>query len=335
MINKINEIKGCLYKNGTNWACKFRVWDDSKKKYKQITRSTGVQIDYGSERKLVMSENKARKVMEEIIAKYQNTTCYGDMLVSDFVGQWLKEHSADLQSTTSYQYRKMYEKHIKPYWDNQNIILRDLDVDDLNTFYRSKEKAGLSPNTVTKFHTMLYTALKYACNHGHIRYNVATCAKLPKTKHPKHSYYTDAEMRKLIDVVNGTTIEVPVILACTLGLRRSEIIGLRWSAIDFNNRIIHIVGKIVNYHEEDNADRYQYSDTMKTDASESDYPMNDVLYTYLLSLYNKQKSMERVTDKYTDYVCVNSIGELIKPDYLSKKFSKTLKANDMRHIRLS
>lgn len=291
MKKNLNTVKGCLYQNGSYWACKFRVWDETTNKYKQITRSTGIRIDNSSQRKSILAENKARKIMEELVSKYNDTTCYGDMLLSDFVGVWLKERSADIQMTTTYQYQKMYEKHIKPYWDKQKITLRDLDVDDLNTFYRTKEKEGLSPNTVTKFHTMLHSVLRYACDHRYIKYNVATCAKLPKKKKVKHSYYTADEMRQLLEVAQGTVLELPVVLACVLGLRRSEIVGLRWSAIDFKRREIHVIGKVVNYHEKDSADRYQYSTTMKTDASESDFPMTDVMYNYLRDLYNKQKKI--------------------------------------------
>ncbi len=333
MKNKVNEVKGCLYQNGNYWACKFRVWNEETQKYKQITRSTGIRVDNVSNRKLVLSENKARKVMDELISKYQHTTYCGDMLFAEFINVWLKEHTAELQTTTAYQYTKMYEKHIKPYWEQKQISLRDLEVDDLNNFYRYKEMMGLSPNTVTKFHTMLHTALKYACNHRYVKYNVATCAKLPKKKRPKYNYYTVEEMKQLLKVVKGTSIEVPVTLACVLGLRRSEIVGLRWSAIDFKRREIHIVGKVINYHGNDSSDRYQYSTTMKTDASEAYFPMTDTLYHYLQNLYNTQKNMLRTTEKYVDYVCVNDVGELIKPDYITDRFSKLLANNNMRHIR--
>ena len=329
----MDKVKGYVYKNGSYWACKFRVWDNTENKYKQITRSTGVRVDESTPKKLQMSENKARKAMESIIAPYHDTTCYADMYIEEYMQKWLQRHIKTLQETTRYQYIRMFERHIYPYWHGRKISLRNLTITSLETYYSDKQNEGLSPNTVIKFHNMIHTALNDACHNEYISRNVADYVKLPKTVKPKHSFYTTEQLKQLLAVAQGTTIEIPIVIACVLGLRHSEVIGLRWSSVDFKNRIIYINGKVVNCHNDETKDKYVYSTEMKNNASESMYPMTDFMFDYLFTLFCKQQTYVRTTDKYTDYVCVDEVGELIKPDYVSRHFKKLLEKHNMPPIR--
>ncbi len=329
----MDEIKGYIYKNGKFWACKFRVFDTTTNKYKQITRSTGIRIDDATPKRLKLSENKARKAMESIIAPYNGTTFNADIYLEEYMKLWLERHVTTLQETTRYQYIKMFEKHIYPYWHGKNISLRSLNKASLESYYSIKQKEGLSSNTVIKFHNMIHTALKDACCNEYISHNVADYVRSPKKVKPKHSFYTEEQLKQLLVIAKGTTIEVPIVIACVLGLRRSEIIGLRWSSIDFKNRVIKINGKVVNCHNDETKDKYIYSEEMKNDASESTYPMTDFMFDYLITLSFKQQTYNRTTDKYIDYVCVNEAGELIKPDYVSMSFKRLLATNNMPHIR--
>ena len=118
-------------------------------------------------------------------------------------------------------------------------------------------------------------------------------------------------------IASKVHIEVPVIIAIYTGLRREEILGLRWQDIDFDNRILHIkntctkVGTKIVYAE-------------KTKLSRRTVPMVDELYDYLLlQQYIQQKNREFFGDGYidTDLVCVWKDGKPIKPDNLSKRFN--------------
>ena len=117
-----------------------------------------------------------------------------------------------------------------------------------------------------------------------------------------------------------------------LGLRRSEIIGLRWSAIDFDKMILSIRQKAITGMV-DGKTQTVISTTLKTEASESDFKLNAELCSYLKVLKEKQRTMPRETKEYMDYVCVNAVGDLLKPDYITSKFKKLLKANNLPPIR--
>ena len=117
------------------------------------------------------------------------------------------------------------------------------------------------------------------------------------------------------------------------GLRRDEIIGLKWSAIDWNKRTLEICGSVTRAKQSDGTIKDVYSDSLKTEASNSTYILDDDSYTYLHNLYEHNMQIISNTDDYKEYVCVNEVGERLKLDFVTHKFSKLLKANGLRQIR--
>ncbi|WP_211296427.1 site-specific integrase [Paenibacillus donghaensis] len=131
--------------------------------------------------------------------------------------------------------------------------------------------------------------------------------------------------------------ELAVILAAFYGLRRSEALGLKWSAIDLINKTItikHTVtsgslnGKLITIEK----------DRTKNKASRRTLPLVDAFYELLLRL-KQQREINRGLCKdsycidYLDYINVDAMGNRIKPNYITQHFSLVLKKHDMRHIR--
>lgn len=167
---------------------------------------------------------------------------------------------------------------------------------------------------------------------GIILVNPAELADKPKREKFEPVSYTREEVLKLWQEVQGTIMELPVYFALFFGLRRSEAVGVKWSAIDFDNHVINVNNKITLVHSE-GAVHITESSTMKSESSKSCYPLNEEQCRYLKSVQEKQREYIRITQDYTDYVCVNEIGELITPDYVTHKFSKLLKSLGLKHIR--
>ena len=114
-----------------------------------------------------------------------------------------------------------------------------------------------------------------------------------------------------------------------IGLRRSEVIGLKWSSIDFDNRTVKICNKVT---QSGKGGDYE-SDKLKTNSSAATMPIPNALYTYLLELREKRRDMLRETDKYVDYLCVNETGVRLHPDFVTDKFTKFLEQNGLPRIR--
>jgi integrase len=107
------------------------------------------------------------------------------------------------------------------------------------------EKKGLSANTVKKIHCLVRGSLEYAKKNQLILMNPADSIELPKTKKYEPRIYNEEQFIKLLEYVEGTPDEIPILLAGAVGLRRGEIFGLRWQDVDFNKCRLSIVETIV------------------------------------------------------------------------------------------
>ena len=98
----------------------------------------------------------------------------------------------------------------------------------------------VSANTVIHRHANIRKALQYAFKTGLIDINPADRIERPKKVKYVGSTYNDQELEQLFAVTKGDLIELPVMLAAFYGLRRSEVLGLKWDAIDFEKKTITI-----------------------------------------------------------------------------------------------
>ena len=136
--------------------------------------------------------------------------------------------------TTIHGYDSIIQNHICPALGK--VRLADLSPELLNGYYQwLAEGKGLSPNTIRKHHILLHTALKSAFRQGVIDANPVQRATPPPAAAVEVSYYTPARLSELLRAVRGDPLELPVRLACFLGLRRSEILGLRWRDVDLHS----------------------------------------------------------------------------------------------------
>lgn len=189
----------------------------------------------------------------------------------------------------------------------------------------------LSPNTVHKHHANIRKALDYALKHQFVYRNVADAVTLPKKRKFQGKAYNKEQLNTLLKLVKGNKIEIPVILAVFLGLRREEILGLRWNSVDLENRIIYINEVRVR------AGRNVVIKQPKTEKSQRSLYISDEVYTLLLELKQKQEKYKRVLGKDYDkrgYLYVHDNGKPYRINSISDQFKKFLEKNNLPQIRL-
>lgn len=318
-------IKGSLQVNKGIYHVSFRVTDrNGKRIQKQL--STGIKAEKGNKR-------KAEKRMQEILEQWEGIVAVTDKaLLCDYIADWVERDKSRVQITTYDGYKHMLNKYIYPYFKNTRLNVQDVKPMHIEKYCAEKINDGLSPNTVIKHLAVIRTALQDAVKNGIIRTNPADLVEKPKRVKPKHDYYKQDELQKLLAVVKGTNIEVPVFLAIVFGLRRSEALGLTWSAVDFDNMTLTICNKVTRGIVDGKVTEIE-SDTLKSETSNRTFMMNEAVRNYLENVRKQQEQYARRTDKYIDYVCVNEIGDRIKPDYITHKFKDLLAENNMRPIR--
>lgn len=128
-----------------------------------------------------------------------------------------------------------------------------------------------------------------------------------------------------------------MVLAGCLGLRRSEALGARWSRIDWESRTILLDTKIVEY-KKNGQTVYEPVEEMKNKTSRRTLPLPDPVYEMLKEQKEKQAEYRKMfkrsySKKYTDYVCTDQLGVLLKPSYVTQHFSDLLKKHGLRKIR--
>ena len=155
-------------------------------------------------------------------------------------------------------------------------------------------------------------------------------------------YYNQDELNKLFKVVKDTTLELIVYLTAFYGLRRSEVLGIRWSAIDFENKTITISHKVVTVTNEDKEVKKKTKiitkSKTKNKSSYRTFPLfkeieNLLLYTRKMQEYYASIFKDSYNKQYKGFVCLDELGNLRKPDYISHKFKQILRNNDLREIR--
>jgi integrase len=197
---------------------------------------------------------------------------------------------------------------------------------------------GLKPNTVIKHHAIIRSALQAAIEQEIIAgSNAADLVKKPRKQPFTAEWYNAEEINELFRVIKGSPVEVPVKLAAYFGFRRSEVIGLKWDAIDFENKSISVRHKVV-YATVDDKLTLIMMDELKSLKSYRNLPLKSDMLNFLNALKERQKENRRICGngynrEHFGYICVNDIGDLLTPDYVSGKFSAEIDCAGLKHIR--
>ena len=224
---------------------------------------------------------------------------------------WLEDVvTPNRAASTIHGYANMIHRHLIPAMGATR--LDRLSPIQLQHYYAAKLKEGLSANTVRKHHHLLLAALELAVRQGQLEHNPAQSVTPPTPVAPKHTYYNSIQLHHLFELTTGTQLELVVRLAGFLGLRRSEICGLRWDHVDLGKNVIEVcsvrtsVGGMV------------VEKGTKTDASCRKLDFSDIpeLKIPLQREFHRQKSREEGYNP-GNYVVVRKDGMPYQPDYLS------------------
>ncbi len=259
-----------------------------------------------------------------------------DMLFADFMEQWLAVVKTSISVATYSSYCVSVKKVIVPYFREKKITLKSLTAKDIQDFYL-KQLERISASSVIRYHANIHKALKYAVKLDLIPGNPADKVERPKREKFTASFYDADEINRLFEISKGTKLEIPILLGAFYGMRRSEAIGLKWDAVDFEHDTITIKHTVTEVDLEGKRVLIA-QDTTKTKSSRRTLPLVPFVKERLLRLQEEQEENRRLCGncynrEYDGYICVNEIGDLIKPEYVSSTFAAFLEENGMRRIR--
>lgn len=288
------------------------------------------------------NKTKANAKMKEILRNFNlanEVTKFKkeeDILFTDFLNSYLDIKKEQIEPVTINMYNKLSEVIIK-YFKNMKLKLKDLKPFHIEGFYKSQYERGLSSNSVVKYHILIRECLQYAFVNDLVVSNVADKVKRPKVNKFKASFYSIEEIEKLFEVIKEHECRLPIMLTAMYGFRRSEVIGLKWEAIDFDKKLISVQHKVIETKIDGKIELYK-SDKLKNETSNRILPLLPQAENLLLEKKrqienNKTMLGKQYDNQYLDYVCVDNMGRLIRPGRLTHSFCKILKQNNLKHIR--
>lgn len=162
-----------------------------------------------------------------------------------------------------------------------------------------------------------------------IPHNPCIGAELPKMKRYQAQVYTSAELNKLLTAAKDTDFHLSIAIMSATGIRRGELLALKWENVDIPNRVIHIKENMVQ------AGTEILEKSPKSDSSLRDISIGTKLAA-LLSTAKMQYHVDKSEPGFRDlgYVIHKPNGTPYRPDSMTQKWNRFLKANNLRYIRL-
>ena len=310
-------------------------YTDANGKRRQPWIPTGLPAK-GNKRRAEKLLLDTRKSFVPPVVSKENEDISSDMLFADYMELWLEVVRNSIEKTTFSSYTQMVKGKSAPYFRKTGVKLGELQARHIQSFYLYELKT-VSASTVIHEHANIHKALKYAVKMDLIPYNPADKVERPKKQKYIADYYRLEELEQLFEATKDHPYSLLIQITAFYGLRRSEALGLRWDAIDFERNTITI-RHIVTNAKIDGKYEIVREDRAKTKSSLRSLPLVDNIREKLLALKEQQKENKRICGncynrEYDGYVFVDVMGNIFNPRNLSSNFSKLLELKGLRHIR--
>lgn len=258
----------------------------------------------------------------------------------EYMEYWLyRIIKQSVQQDTFNGYKRNVTNWIKKYFtmkENRKKV-KEITADDLDDFYDYLRDNDLRNATIDHYNDNISSAFKYLLKKKLVRYNPTDLVNPITVETIEVATYTKAEITKLFEVLKDDIIELPTLIAGYYGLRRSEIIGLRKEAFDFENNNFIVNHVAIQNDGKDNEEKIYFIDKTKSKKGCRVFPLFEDVKQKILARLEKIEENKKIfgnsyNHKYDDYICVQDNGDIIQPNFFTKRFAKIIKKNNLRKI---
>jgi integrase len=287
------------------------------------------------------TKREAQRALTHVLASIDDGTfvnpsrrVLGDYLMEE----WLPAKATRLRPSTMLSYTRTVETHILP--ELGRLPMQQLTVPMLDGLYRKlltegrlSGRGGLSPRSVRYVHTILRQALADAVRKGYLTRNVADFADAPASPRPGAvdvTTWTPDMIRTFLSGIQSDRLYAAYVLAASTGMRRGEVLGVRWEDVDTDDRRLTIRRTLTSVG-------YQLIEgPPKTKRSARTLPL-DASTTAALCAHRALQEKERATwgSAWSDtgHVFTREDGEPVHPDTFAQAFERHVKASGLPRIR--
>lgn len=165
--------------------------------------------------------------------------------VKEYLTRWLRDYAkVELAGSTYEGYARCVNRYVEPRLADMPLCkVRPQNVQALYTALRDRPARGggkLSAHTVLHVHRVLREAFKHAVKDQILAVNPCDAVRAPRPEEKEMKAITPAETARLLQGLQGTRYYVPVLVAVSCGLRRGELLALRWKDVDMDARTLSV-----------------------------------------------------------------------------------------------
>ena len=298
----------------------------------------GLKPDGSPDRKSVYgrTQKEAKEKLEELKSDLRSGTyaAPSDVKVGEWLRAWVNDYAQVSTRLGTYKkYHSLIENHIVP--TIGNLKLQDLKTSSVQKLFavllksgNTRTKKGLSAATVAEIHLILNQACKQAIICNLIRRNPVDGTKKPTREKPEINPYTEDELDQFLKTVKDHIHYPAYFLNAYSGLRRGELLGLKWNNVDFKTNSISIIRSV-------KANKNEKTHT-KTKSSMRTIPVGKKVMLVLQAHKEKQDALKTLLgDSYIDngLVFCQESGKQLCPRSFCRSFERALAHHKLRKIR--
>lgn len=254
----------------------------------------------------------------------------GKLTVSQYLERWLTSIAETVRTSTQERYADVVHKHIEPVIGRTQLSkLSPLDVQHL---YADRRSAGLSPTTINLLHNILHRALKQAIRWGLLTRNVTEAVDPPREATPEYTVWSERQSASFLTVADSHEWAALWRLALLTGMRRGEVLGLKWEDIDLARATLSVKRTLSR----GTGGRFTYG-VPKTTFGRRSIALPRSVVDSLKSHRVRQLEARLALDAaYQDHdvVFADVVGEPLHPNTLAYQFKRLCKLAGVPVIRL-
>ena len=323
-------MTGSLQEKNGKFYMVLNTQVNGKRKLKWI--STGLTVK-GNKR-------RAEQLLRETPQAYESgqKKATPDVLFGDYLRSWLDGVRRKVDEVTYQGYEVLALRQVVPWFEKRGVKLADVTLELLQEYVDEKASSGrkdgmggLSPRSLRLHKNILFQTLTEAVKGGLLPSNPCQHVVLPKSVRYESHFYTADQLNQFFQAIRDEPLYPLLKITAIYGLRRSEVLGLKWDSIDFDAGTVtirHTVSKVTKAVEKDKT---------KNATSYRSFPLTEEARTIFQTAQAEEKENRRLCGRQyqeNDYVFKWDDGRPYSPDYITKKFPALLKAHGMPHIRL-
>jgi integrase len=288
---------------------------------------------------------RANAMIPEVLEKYaylETEEITSKTGVAKYALDWLNRKKNGIGQSTYERYQLTVEKHIAPWFAERRLNMRDVKPRHIVEFYNEKSsrgrkngKGGLACATMKSMGGVLRTIFNSAVIDGTVNRNPALNIPIPvrenKGENNKYVFLNQEQANAVIKAFDGHELQPVVYMTLYYGLRKSEVLGLKWNSVDFDANTVKIRHTVVKNRS------IIAKDSTKAQAGRRTFELLPEVKEMLLSLKANQEAEQRLFgDCYENkdgYVFVWEDGKLFRPDSVTRGFQRVLKNKGLPHMR--